>query len=118
MKKTVLKIVALSLAAVMVCALLASCGTTLSGTYSNKVDVFGVSSTETVYKFTGKKVSIKVATDVMGLESAVEFEGTYKIEDDKITFTFGGEGAEYSGTVPFAKTDDGIKIAGVEYKKQ
>ena len=118
MKKTIIRIVALSLVAIMVCVALASCGKTLSGTYSNKIDVFGVSSTETVYKFSGKKVTIEVTAGVAGFESTVDFEGTYKIEDDKITFTFEGDGSEYSGTVPFEKTDDGIKIAGIEYKKQ
>ena len=118
MKKTILKIVALSLVAVMICALLVSCGTTLSGTYSAKIDV-GVAESETSYKFSGKKVTVTTTAGVAGFEKTVELDGTYKIEDDKITFTFEGEDANsYSGTVPFEKTEDGIKIAGVEYKKQ
>ena len=117
MKKTILKIVALSLVAVMMCALLASCGKTLSGTYSAKLDV-AVASSETSYTFSGKKVTIKVASGIAGFEKTVESEGTYKIDGDKITFTFDGDGADYSGSVPFEKTDDGIKIAGIEYKKQ
>ena len=117
MKKTILKIVALSLVAVMMCALLASCGKTLSGTYSAKLDV-AVASSETSYTFSGKKVTIEITTGLAGFEKTVEFEGTYEIDDDKITFTFEGDGEDYSGTVPFEKTDDGIKIAGIEYKKQ
>ena len=117
MKRTVLKIVALSLVAVMMCAILVSCGKTLSGTYSSKLDV-GIASSETSYTFSGKKVTIKVTSGAVGFETTFEAEGTYKIENDKITFTFEGDGASNSGTVPFEQTDDGIKISGVEYKKQ
>ena len=118
MKKTILKIVALSLVAVMMCSILVSCGKTLSGTYSAKLDM-GIVGSETTYKFSGKKVTITTTSGAMGFEKTVAFEGTYKIEDDKITFTFEGEDAKsYNGSLPFEKTEEGIKIAGVEYKKQ
>ena len=115
--KKMTKIFSLVMVLVLVCLVFASCAKTLSGTYSAKLDV-AVASSETSYTFSGKKVTIEITTGLAGFEKTVEFEGTYEIEDDKITFTFEGDGEDYSGTVPFEKTDDGIKIAGIEYKKQ
>ena len=123
MKKTVIRIVALSLAVMMLGAMLVACGT-ISGTYKGSADVFGLAGADVTYKFSGKKVTITVVANVLGFEKTTTSEGTYVIEkaDDgtqTITFTFENEDASsYNGTLPFEKTDDGIKIGDVEYKKQ
>ena len=124
MKKTIIRIVALSLIAIMMCAVLASCGKTISGTYTGKADAFGLAGATITYKFSGKKVAITATANVFGFEKTVESNGTYEIteKDDgslAITFTFENEDAKsYSGTVSYEKTDDGIKLGGLEYKKQ
>ncbi len=124
MKKSIIRIIALSLVVVFACAVLASCGKTISGTYTAGANAFGLAGTEKTYKFSGSKVKITNVTNVAGFEKTTEFEGKYEIgEDDKgnatITFTFEDKDAEsFSGTLPFEKTEDGIKIGGIEYKKQ
>ncbi len=108
------KLIALALVVLMLLPVLTACGSTLSGTYT--AESFG---TGTTYTFKGNKVTL----DVSFLGTVVaSFEGTYKIEDAKITFTFGeGEEAdEYNGTYTFEKDDDGdtIKIGVAEYQKK
>ncbi len=117
MKKSV-RIIAVAMAILMVTLVLASCGKTLSGTYTKQ----GLLANTTL-EFSGKKVTITVGS--------VSAEGTYEIEDDKITITFPEDDDdtmleaaiksvinEIAGTKSFEKTDDGIKIGGVEYKKK
>ncbi len=110
MKKTVLKVVALMLVAVIVCAALASCGKTLNGTYKTALGT-------PTFTFKGNKVSLEIDL----LITAKTIEGKYEIKDDKITFTWEGENAEdakdYSGTLSFAEGDGYITIAGVKYNK-
>jgi len=119
MKKTV-RILAVVMAVLMVTLILASCGTKLSGKYS--AEAFGTGKT---FEFDGNKVA--VTYKVIGF-SGDPIEGTYKIEDDKITFDFiDEEGVEnedlksfLSGLTTaqsFEKGDDYIKIGGFEYKK-
>ena len=105
MKKT-FKILALVMVAAMLCCVLASCGTTLKGTYSTELLTI-----RTAYNFDGKNVTID--TGALGFSKTVA-EGTYKIEDDQITFTF-GEDSKYTGTFDFEKGEDYIKIQGVTY---
>jgi hypothetical protein len=105
MKKT-FKILALVMVAAMLCCVLASCGSTLKGTYS--AEVFTV---RTAYTFDGKNVTIDAGA--LGFSKTVA-EGTYKIEDNKIVFTFGEE-SEYAGSFDFEKGEDYIKIQGVTY---
>ncbi len=116
MKKTA-RILAVVLAMVMVTFVFASCGTTLSGTYSNNIVVGDLS-----LAFSGKNVT--VTFDPLIGEN-VEIKGTYKIEDEKITFDFADDDDDDAdwlgsllGTQSFEKTDAGIKIGGVEYKKK
>ena len=120
MKKSTIKVLALALVAVMVCVSFIACSKTLSGEYVNEESVMGVGSTKTTYVFDGKKVTLTVSAEAIGMDlGGVSLEGTYKIKGDEITFTFEGEGAaEYSKAVSFEKTDNGIKIAGVEYTKK
>ena len=105
MKKTV-KILALVMVAAMLCCLLASCGTTLKGTYAAEALTI-----RTAYTFDGKNVTIDAGA--LGFSKTVA-EGTYEIKDNKITFTFGEE-SEYTGSFDFEKGDDYIKIAGITY---
>ena len=116
------------ISAVLVCVLLvgcvfalASCGKTLSGTYSAGGDTLG-----TTYEFSGNKVTITYK--VLGFSK--DIEGTYEIttnDEDKevIIFTFadGEEDADdYAGEFSFAEGKEGdteyIKIGGVKYEKQ
>ena len=120
MKMTV-KIVALALVLVMALACLISCGKTIKGEYEASVLGTGVN-----LKFDGKNVAITVK--VLGLSSD-PINATYKIEDDKITFTL-PENAELTDKEKETLKDlekaselvlgeeDGkpyIKIGGVKY---
>lgn len=122
--KNITKILALVLVLSMVCIVFASCGKTLSGTYKAELGSTSLVGGETVYTFSGKKVTISVTAGALGFEKTTEFEGTYEIteEDDgdmKITFTFEDKDAEkYNQTATFEETEDGIKIGLIEYKKQ
>ena len=104
MKKT-LRFIAVVMVAAILCMTLASCGKTLSGTYS--AEVFG---TGVEYTFSGSKVTI--ALKVLGMEAGTA-EGKYAIKDGKITFEFESEDEdvkEYSGTFDFEEGEDYIKI--------
>ncbi len=110
MKKTVLKVVALMLVAVVLCTALVSCGKTLKGTYKTAL---GTPS----FTFKGNKVTLEIDL----IFTATTIEGKYEIKDDKITFTWEGDNADeakdYSGTLSFAEGDDYITIGGVKYNK-
>ncbi len=115
MKKSI-RILAVVMAVLTLCLVLAGCGKTLSGEYSADGGIFG----ETTYSFKGKKVEISYKS-ILGTVNTVE--GEYKIEDDKITFTFADDeenedAKEFSGSFAFEETDDGIKIGVIEYKKK
>ena len=115
MKRTFVKVAALALAIITLTCMLASCGTRLSGTYSNEVEAFGIKS-GTSYTFKGNKVTITMTL----VGQSEQIEGTYKIDGDKITFEFENDSElleEASGTVDFEKGDDYIKIAGIKYTK-
>ncbi len=111
MKKSI-RVLALVMALTMVLFVFASCGKKLSGKYS--AEVLGSGAT---YEFKGSKVTITAKL----LGSAIfEAEGTYKIEDDKITFTFESDdedASDYNGTFDFEEKENSIKIGIVEYKK-
>lgn len=121
--KNLKKFVALMMITVLFCMSLVACGNKISGTYSATGDLFGVAGSTTTYKFSGSKVTVSVSASVLGFEKNDSFEGTYELveEDGKeyIVFTFGDSDADsYDGKFSFAKTENGIKIAGVEYTKQ
>lgn len=100
---------------------LASCGKMLSGTYSNKAELFG-QSVETSYTFKGNKVTAEVKTTIAGNVNTTTKEGKYAIEDGEITFTFEEDGEEKSETYTFEEGEKNdvkyIKIAGVQYDKK
>ncbi len=114
MKKTITRVITLSLVAVMLCMALASCGG-LSGKYVYKV----LGQEAGSFEFKGSKVTYTVLGQ--------EIEGTYEIKDDKISFDFTGDDEDDSnlgsaidsltGEVAFEKGDDYIKIAGIKYEK-
>jgi uncharacterized lipoprotein YehR (DUF1307 family) len=111
MKRSV-KIIALAMCALMICLSLVSCGNKLSGEYENK-SILGKST----YEFKGNKFTYSYGE--------LEIEGTYKIKDDKITFEFDIEDEDqkeladalFDNSCDFEKTEDGIEINGIEYKK-
>ena len=103
------KIMALALVAIMLCTALVSCGKKLSGEYEATFLGSGI-----VLEFKGNKVTY--TAKAAGAEVA-SVEGTYKIEDDKITLTFEAEkdseekaAEEMSGTFDFEEGEDYIKI--------
>ena len=112
MKKTI-RVLALVMALSMVLVVFAACGKTISGTYA--AEVLGTGAT---YEFKGSKVTVTYkALGVVGFEA----EGTYKIKDDKITFTFESDdedAKDYNGTFDFEEGDDYIKIGIVKYTKK
>ncbi len=102
---------------VLVCVLLlstvfvlASCGKMLNGEYENALGV--------TLEFSGNKVTRKWDIPLVGTTTR---EGTYSIEDSKITITYGDD-EENSGTYEFAHGQengvDFIKIAGIKYEKK
>lgn len=118
MKKSVLKVVALLMIAIVACTALVSCGKKLSGTYEANVVVAEVS-----YKFSGSKVTLTV-DPIIGDD--VVIEGKYEIDEEagEIKFTFDSEEEEaetYGGTQDFSEgEEDGkeyIKIGLVKYEK-
>ena len=107
--KNLVRVLSLALVVVMLCVTLASCAG-LSGTY-----MAGTEQLNTTYKFSPfGKVTV---TYTMGGANQTS-EGKYKVDGDKITFTTEVDGKEVSAEFKFEKTDDGIKIEGLEYKKQ
>ena len=105
MKKSI-KVLALVMTAVLLCLTLASCGKTLSGTYTMEIVGSGAE-----FEFKGNKVTI--TTKVAGAVVGDPVEGKYSIKDDKITFEFDGDDKNaktYGGTFDFEKGDDYIKI--------
>ena len=120
MKKSI-RILAVVMALLMVTLVFAACGKTLKGKYS--ADFLG---TGTTLEFSGKNVRLAVTVTLLGEIAAVE--GTYTIEDDKITFDFVDEEqvendkakdvlSKFTGTVDFEEGDDYIKIGGIKYSK-
>ena len=114
--KNTLRIVALAMVAVMLCLCLASCGKSLSGEY-----YFGdktLTKSYTTYTFKGNKVTVEVYVlgNKVGNDS---FEGTYKIKDGEITFTYeDAKGEKKTSTQTFEELENGsIKIGLVTYAK-
>ena len=121
---------------VLVCVLLvstlfvlASCGKTISGTYSAKQELFGTEY-EVTYEFDGKNVTVtSKASNTFGSIESPALEGTYEIGKDDdgnktITFDYSGEddakgAAEEGVELSFnqGKDDKGkyIEISGTKF---
>ena len=110
MKRSI-RIIAVAVAAIILCLSLASCGLfgkKLDGKYENE-------SGTVVYEFDGKNVKVTAPetslSGVLGGKKVV-YEGTYKIDDDTITLTFVDEDGEeiecyYGGTYDFKESKNG-----------
>ena len=123
MKKSVLKIVALLMIAIIACTALASCGKKLSGSYKGEINVL-VASYEVVYDFSGNKVTVThQVKSLLGNADPVEVEGTYKITetaggDLEIAFEFEKEDdVVKSAKYDFEEGEDYIKINKIKYTK-
>ncbi len=116
--KTSVRLVAVTMALLMVTLVLASCAGSLYGTYTRQGLI-----ANTTLKFSGSNVTITVGDAV--------YKGTYEINEDEITIALNEDEddtllesiakeiiQELLGTQSFEKTEDGIKIGGVEYKKK
>lgn len=106
--KTMIKVIAIATLAVILCVALVSCGVP-SGKYTG---LGGARS----YEFKGNKVTVSQ----YALLGTIVTEATYKVKDGKITFTYkdDSDSADLEREATYEKTDDGIKINGVEYKKE
>ena len=119
MKKSV-KIMAVVMAALMLCLCMTSCAKTLKGKYS--ADFLG---TGTTLEFDGKNVEIAITVTLLGEVASVD--ATYEIKDDKISFDIADEEEVDNALAKkviealeepadFEEGDDYIKIGDVKYK--
>lgn len=141
MKKFV-RIMAFAMMLTLLCTAFVSCGKKLSGEYEmeladetagglegilgNLGDALGDAlDTSASLIFDGSKVTYKATV----LGQSAEWEGTYSIDDDKITFDFVDEEevtnddlkdvlADINGTFDFVEDGDKIKIDGITYVKK
>lgn len=129
--KTMTRVVAVALVAVMMCMMLASCGNTLSGKYSATYEsegIFGIGagSTTTTFEFSGKKVTRTIDVTVGSQTTTTVTNGTYVIEDDHIIFTWdknvetneNGDSTVSTNKYEFSKGDDFILIGDQKYTKK
>ena len=127
--KKLTKVLALVLVAAMLCLVLASCGKTLSGTYSAEASLGGLVGGKTSFTFKGSKVILTVTgSNFITGSSTTEYEGTYEIteaEDGTMSITFEFEDSnddtkKYGGTQRFSEDKDAgtIKIGAFTYKLQ
>lgn len=103
-KKNLKAIISVMLICVMACSLTA-CATKLSGTYTSD----GIIE----QSFTFKEDDV-VVISAFGIDA----EGTYKIEDDKITITYKLLNLSYDWEKSFEKDGDTITIDGTEFVKE
>ena len=125
MKKLV-RILALSLVAVMLCAALAACAK-VSGAYSAEIDLWLAKGTATYDFVSASKVTLTLKGELLGQVSTKSYEGKYEITENSdgtmsITFTFTDENDDtksYGGTKTFAmdKEKGTVTIAGITYTK-
>ncbi len=119
--KTMTRIVAVALVAVMMCMMLASCGNTLNGKYEAEKEYDVVLFKTTVkytYEFKGKNLTLTTAWTTGDKTTTTTQSGTYEINEDKITITWtedvetgeDGDGVVVSGSYKFEKGSDYIKI--------
>lgn len=129
--KTMTRVVAVAIVAVIMCMMLASCGNTISGTYSATYESegflgFGKGSYTTTYEFKGKNVTMTVDATVGGKTTTTITNGTYTIEDDQIIFTWdknvetneNGDSVVSTNKYEFSKGDDFIYIGDQKYDKK
>ena len=126
--KTMTRVVAVALVAVMMCMVLASCGNTISGKYEAEKEINMVIFKTTVkysYEFKGKDVTLTTSWTTGSETTSKTQSGTYEINEDKITITWtqdvetgeDGDGTVKSGTYEFSKGDDFIYIGDLKLNK-
>ena len=121
--KTMIKVIAVALLAVMMCTVLASCANTLNGKYTGTMKVVLVDVKYT-YEFKGNNVTVTTETPVFGTTIVYSQTGTYEIKDDQITFTWSEDEEKDGATVvetgpyKFEKGSDYIKIGDVTLTKE
>lgn len=129
--KTMTRVVAVALVAVMMCMVLASCGNTISGSYSrtyedNGLFGWGAGTYTTTYEFSGKKVT-KITDATIGNKTETKTQtGVYELTDDgKIVFTWDkdvqtgdGQSSVSKETYAFDKGDGFILIDDKKYEKK
>ena len=106
MKKNLKRIVSLLLLTTMLVCVLTACTTKLSGTYTNDEGIIKQS-------FTFKEDN-KVVMSAFGIDA----EGTYKIEDGKITITYKLLNFSYDWEKSFEKNGDTLIIDGTAFLKE
>ena len=123
MKKTIVKVLALTLIVVMMVCTFAGCGTKVAaGTYSGELEMLG-QSWKVSYTFKGNRVEAENKITFLGQVKTVTSTGTYEIAENddgsmEITFEFDEESDAFkNGTVTFEQGDDYIKLGGIKYTK-
>ena len=123
MKKTFIKVLTLTLVAIMLVCSLASCGKKVeSGSYEAEIEVLGQSWNVT-YTFKGSKVEAVNKITFLGNVSTETAEGKYEIveNDDgtmEITFEFEEENDSFENkTVTYKEGEGYIELGGIRYNK-
>lgn len=105
MKKRIIKAITVLMVICMMACSLTACTTKLNGTYTSDGLI--------EQSFTFKDDNV-VVISAFGIDA----EGTYKIEDDKITITYKLLNLSYDWEKSFEKDGDTIKIDGTEFVKE
>ena len=122
MKNTMIKLLAVALVALMLVATLVSCGKSLSGAYSSKIELLG-QSWDVTYTFKGSKVEAVSKATLLGKVTTEESVGEYEIIENadgslEIKIDFEDENSLFrDGTYTLEQGEDYIKIGGVQYNK-
>ena len=129
--KTMTRVAAVALVAVVMCMMLVACGNTINGTYSATYESegflgFGKGSYTTTYEFKGKDVVMTVEATIGGKTTTTTTNGTYTIEEDQIIFTWdkdvetnaNGDTVTSTSKYEFSKGDDFIYIGDQKYTKK
>ena len=127
--KTMTRVVAVALVAVIMTMMLASCGNTLSGTYEAETEINPIlvkTQIKYTYEFKCKNVTLTTASTTGSTTTTKTQSGTYEINEDKITITWtqdvetgeDGDGTVKSGTYDFAKGDGYIVIGELKLSKK
>ena len=125
--KNITKILALVLVLSMVCVVFASCGKTISGTYTldATAEAFDLKTgAVTTYKFSGNMYTCPVETYLASKEpqTTETTEGTYEITEDddgKLQISFTKKGSDDASTpVFFEQKDESITIGLLTFTKK
>lgn len=116
MKKTLVRVLTLTLVAAMLVTMLVSCGGVPAGEYV--AGDTSITKTYTKYTFKGSNVTAEVY--VLGKKQDASFEGKYKVKDGEITFTYEDKDGNEKTTDPVAykENEDGsIEIGVIKFTK-